>query len=229
MLARLENLRIFACLNSECFPYHHTFPNFYSISTHCTFHWVVHPRNFIIHFLKWQTFVSYSFLNNIIFVHETSQRDWNLTKLYLKSGSIISIVTCHGLDCPETKSWSGRGLLHLCGPVLRPTQPPVQLVLGLFPGGKADRAWHWPPTPSGIKVKERVELYFCSTSEPSWLVLRWTLLSLCKRWGRKYQKCETLWCAWAHLLCMTVFEGFVSLEHKDLGTFHTTYLINFFD
>jgi len=36
-------------------------------------------------------------------------------------------------------------------------------------------AWHWLHTPSCVEVKERVELYLCSPSVPSWPVLEWTL------------------------------------------------------
>jgi len=52
----------------------------------------------------------------------------------------------------------------------RPTQLPTQLVQGLF-RGKAAGTWRWPPTPSSAEVKERVELYFYSTSGPSWPVI----------------------------------------------------------
>jgi len=137
----------------------------------CTVHFIgVCTKGILLFFIffayfKWQTFISYLFLKNIIFVHETNQRYWNLTKLYLKSSNIISMVTYHGMDCLVTKSWLGWGFLHLRGPTLRPTQPPVQLVLGLFPGGKSARARHWPPTPSSIMVGEWVELYLCS---PLW-------------------------------------------------------------
>jgi len=51
-------------------------------------------------------------------------------------------------------------------PALGPTQPAVQLVPGLYPGGKAVCAYHYHPPPSSTKVKERAELYLYSTSGP---------------------------------------------------------------
>ena len=70
--------------------------------------------------------------------------------------SAIGIATRYGLDGPGIESRWGRGFLHMFRPVLWPTQPPAQWIPGLFPGGKAARAWRWPPTPSSAEVKERV-------------------------------------------------------------------------
>jgi hypothetical protein len=55
---------------------------------------------------------------------------------------------------------------------LGPTQPPIQWVPGLFPGGvkRPGRGFDHPPT-STVRVKERVELYLYSLSGPSWPVL----------------------------------------------------------
>ena len=42
----------------------------------------------------------------------------------------------------------------------------------VIPRDKAARSWRWPPIPSSSEVKERVELYLNSTSQPSWPVPR---------------------------------------------------------
>jgi len=51
-------------------------------------------------------------------------------------------------------------------PDLKPIQPHVQRVVGLFPEGKAAGAWCRPSTPSNAEVKARLELYLCSPSMP---------------------------------------------------------------
>ena len=53
----------------------------------------------------------------------------------------VAIATRYGLDGPGIESRLGRDFPHLSRPALGPTQPSIQLVPGLFPGGKAARTW----------------------------------------------------------------------------------------
>jgi len=54
-------------------------------------------------------------------------------------GSVIGIATGYGLGCPGIESRLGRDFPHISRPVLGPTQPPVQMGTGSFPGVKSGR------------------------------------------------------------------------------------------
>jgi hypothetical protein len=87
--------------------------------------------------------------------------------------SSVGIATRYGLDGPGIESRWGRDFSQPSRPALRPTQPPIQWVPGLFPG-RPGRGVDHPPS-SSTEVKERVELYLYSPSGPSWPVLGRTL------------------------------------------------------
>jgi hypothetical protein len=70
------------------------------------------------------------------------------------------IATLYRMDSPGIESRWRRDFAHLSRPALGPTQPPIQWVPGLSPGGKTAGTWGWPPPSSKAEVKERVELCF---------------------------------------------------------------------
>jgi hypothetical protein len=66
--------------------------------------------------------------------------------------------------------------LHPSRPALGPTQPPVQWLPSFLPRVKRPGSGINHTSPFSAEVKERIELYFCSPSGPSWPVLGWTSL-----------------------------------------------------
>ena len=86
--------------------------------------------------------------------------------------SSVGIPTRYWLDRPEIESLH---FLHPSRPFLGSTQPHVKWETGHFPESKVDRQCLWPTTLSSTEVKERVQLYFYSSSGHSWPILRWNL------------------------------------------------------
>ena len=82
----------------------------------------------------------------------------------------VGIAIRYRVDGPGIESRWWRDFPQPYTPALRPTQPPIQWVPGIK---RPERGFDHPP-PSSAEVKERVELYFYSTSGPSWPVLWWT-------------------------------------------------------
>ena len=70
-------------------------------------------------------------------------------------GSLVDIATGFGLDGPGIESQWRRDFPHLSRPALGPTQPPVQWVPGLSPGGKERPGRDADPSPPSSVVVMR--------------------------------------------------------------------------
>ena len=83
----------------------------------------------------------------------------------------VGITTRYGLDCPGIESPWRRDFLHPSRPALEPTQPPITMGTGSFPGLKRPGRGVDHPPPSSAEVEGRVELYLYSLSGSSWPVI----------------------------------------------------------
>ena len=91
--------------------------------------------------------------------------------------SVVGIATRYGLDGTGFEAQQGRGFLDASTP---PPRPASLLLLGVFPGGKAARAWR-----SHTQRRGRicVDLYLCLASVPAWRVVGQTSFTLTRLSG----------------------------------------------
>ena len=74
----------------------------------------------------------------------------SVNKCLVGRDNSVGIATRYGLDGSGIESRWGRDFPHPSRLTLGLTQPPVQWIPGLFPGGKADGAWRGFNHPSHL-------------------------------------------------------------------------------
>jgi len=84
------------------------------------------------------------------------------------------IATCYGLDGPGIESRWGRNFLHPSRPALGlPSLQYNGYQVSFTEVNRPGRGVNHPP-PSSTQVEERIGLYLCSASGPSWPLLEYT-------------------------------------------------------
>jgi len=73
--------------------------------------------------LSWKEFFPFVANSRMIFIHVT---------LCTGRDNVVSIMTCYGLDSPGIESQWGERFSTPVQTTLRPVQPPIPCVLGLF-------------------------------------------------------------------------------------------------
>jgi hypothetical protein len=72
----------------------------------------------------------------------------------------VGVATRYRLNGPGIEFLWGWNFPHPSRPTLGSTQPPVQWIPSLFPGGKAAGSWRWPPTVMAPKLKKEYSYIF---------------------------------------------------------------------
>ena len=121
----------------------------------------------------------FSFICLMLFARDITKG--TIISVYLKYNddnvgrdSSVGIATRYGLDGQGIESRGGGRRARFSAPVLtgRGAYPAsYTTTTGSFPGVQRPGCGVDRPPPSSTHVKERVELYLYSTSEPSWSVL----------------------------------------------------------
>jgi hypothetical protein len=91
--------------------------------------------------------------------------------IFMCRGSVVGITTRYGLYGTGIESRWGRDFPHPSMSALGPTQPPIQMGTGSFPGLKQQGCGVNHPPPSSAEVKERVELCLYSSFMSSWQII----------------------------------------------------------